>query len=243
MGISIAKEIVGVKTRSAKAVYEYIQNHSTVINVLCEPCSREKNYKAKLIVASDSTESAQKLIDGVDAMAAAASQEIAELSKTPRKKPAVRYYSSAVWLRNPAVRLSVRGAETVFKTPLNNVINILNDAIVQKDDDGSNGEGEDTTTLLFMLALEKAHNAGRIDLNSSEIVRLSRSSGRSYRVQALVAGQEYAVQYNVGDLLVLVYDDPDQVMTVPAPKRKTRADKAYVSVIEEYGTWSLARYI
>ena len=241
MGISIAKEIVGVKTRSAKAVYEYIQKHGTVINVLCEPCSREKNYKAKLIVAADSVESAQKLIDGVDAMAAAASQEIAELSKTPRKKPAVRYYSSAVWLRNPAVRLSVRGAETVFKTPLNNVINILNDAIVQKDDDGSNGE--DATTLLFMLALEKAHNAGRIDLNSSEIVRLSRSSGRSYRVQALVAGQEYAVQYNVGDLLVLVYADPDQVMTVPAPKRKTRADKAYVSVIEEYGTWSLARYI
>lgn len=241
MGISIAKEIVGVKTRSAKAVYEYIQKHGTVINVLCEPCSREKNYKAKLIVAADSVESAQKLIDGVDAMAAAASQEIADLSKTPRKKPAVRYYSSAVWLRNPAVRLSVRGAETVFKTPLNNVINILNDAIVQKDDDGSNGE--DATTLLFMLALEKAHNAGRIDLNSSEIVRLSRSSGRSYRVQALVVGQEYAVQYNVGDLLVLVYDDPDQVMTVPAPKRKTRADKAYVSVIEEYGTWSLARYI
>ena len=129
----------------------------------------------------------------------------------------------------------------MFKTPLNNVINILNEAIVSKEDKGSNSE--DTTTLLFMLALEKAHNAGRIDLNSSEIVRLSRSSGRSYRVQALVAWQEYAVQYNVGDLLVLVYADPDQVMTLPAPKRKTRADKADVSVIEEYGTWSLARYI
>ena len=241
MGISIAKEIVQVKTRSAKAVYEYIQNHSTVINVLCEPCSREKNYKAKLIVAADSVESARKLIDGVDAMAAAASQEIADLSKMPREKPSVRYRSSIVRLRYPAVRLSVRGAETVFKTPLNNVINILNEAIVSKEDKGSNSE--DTTTLLFMLALEKAHNAGRIDLNSSEIVRLSRSSGRSYRVQALVAWQEYAVQFNVGDLLVLVYADPDQVITLPAPKRKTRADKAYVSVIEEYGTWSLARYI
>ena len=94
-----------------------------------------------------------------------------------------------------------------------------------------------------MLALLKDHDDRRIDLNSPEIVRLSRSSGRSYRVQALTAGQEYAVQMNVRDLLVLVYAEPDQVRAVPAPKRKTREDKAYVDVVEEYGTWSLARYV
>ena len=102
---------------------------------------------------------------------------------------------------------------------------------------------DDGTTKLFIRKLNEGHNEGRIDLSSSEIVRLSRSSGRSCRVQALAADHEYAVQINVGDLLVFVYEHPEEVRVMRAPKRKTRADKAELDVIDRFGTWTLARYV
>ena len=51
MGESIAKQIVSVKKKSAVAVFEYVKAHSEVAKVLDEPCSRWKNYKAKMIVS------------------------------------------------------------------------------------------------------------------------------------------------------------------------------------------------
>ena len=137
---------------------------------------------------------------------------------------------------DPDVRLSVRHAETVIKTPLNKVVEALESTITKSGID-------DGTTKLFIRKLNEEYDAGRIDLSSSEIVRLSRSSGRSCRVQALAADHEYAVQLNVGDLLVFVYEHPEEVRVMQAPKRKTRADKAELDVIDRFGTWTLARYV
>ena len=148
----------------------------------------------------------------------------------------IHYHSSVVQLMDPDVRLSVRYAETVFKTPLNKVIDVLESTITKSGID-------DGTTQLFIRKLNEGHDEGRIDLSSSEIVRLSRSSGRSCRVQALAADHEYAVQLNVGDLLVFVYEHPEEVRVMRAPKRKTRADKAELDVIDRFGTWTLARYV
>ena len=76
MGESIAQQIVLIKEKSAVDVFEYVKSHSEVAKVLDEPCSRWNNYKAKMIVAVESAESAQMLVAGVNAIAAAASKEI-----------------------------------------------------------------------------------------------------------------------------------------------------------------------
>ena len=236
MGESIAKQIVSVKKKSAVAVFEYVKAHSEVAKVLDEPCSRWKNYKAKMIVSVESAESAQILVEGVNAIAADASKKILDLLQSTLEKPVIHYYSSVVQLMDPDVRLSVRHAETVIKTPLNKVVEALESTITKSGID-------DGTTKLFIRKLNEEYDAGRIDLSSSEIVRLSRSSGRSCRVQALAADHEYAVQINVGDLLVFVYEHPEEVRVMRAPKRKTRTDKAELDVIDQLGTWTLARYV
>ena len=172
----------------------------------------------------------------LNAIAADASKEILDLLQSTPEKSAIHYHSSVVQLMDPDVRLSVRHAETVIKTPLNKVTEVLESTITKSGID-------DGTTKLFIRKLNEEYDAGRIDLSSSEIVRLSRSSGRSCRVQALAADHEYAVQINVGDLLVFVYEHPEEVRVMRAPKRKTRADKAELDVIDRFGTWTLARYI
>lgn len=236
MGESIAQQIVLIKEKSAVDVFEYVKSHSEVAEVLNEPCSRWNNYKAKMIVSVESAESARMLVEGVNAIAADASKEILDLLQSTPEKSAIHYHSSVVQLMDPDVRLSVRHAETVIKTPLNKVVEALESTITKSGID-------DGTTKLFIRKLNEEYDAGRIDLSSSEIVRLSRSSGRSCRVQALAADHEYAVQLNVGDLLVFVYEHPEEVRVMRAPKRKTRADKAELDVIDRFGTWTLARYI
>ena len=236
MGESIAQQIVLIKEKSAVDVFEYVKSHSEVAEVLNEPCSRWNNYKAKMIVSVESAESARMLVEGVNAIAADASQEILDLLQSTPEKSAIHYHSSVVQLMDPDVRLSVRHAETVIKTPLNKVTEVLESTITKSGID-------DGTTKLFIRKLNEEYDAGRIDLSSSEIVRLSRSSGRSCRVQALAADHEYAVQLNVGDLLVFVYEHPEEVRVMRAPKRKTRADKAELDVIDRFGTWTLARYV
>lgn len=236
MGESIAQQIVLIKEKSAVDVFEYVKSHSEVAEVLNEPCSRWNNYKAKMIVSVESAESARMLVEGVNAIAADASKEILDLLQSTPEKSAIHYHSSVVQLMDPDVRLSVRHAETVIKTPLNKVTEVLESTITKSGID-------DGTTKLFIRKLNEEYDAGRIDLSSSEIVRLSRSSGRSCRVQALAADHEYAVQLNVGDLLVFVYEHPEEVRVMRAPKRKTRADKAELDVIDRFGTWTLARYI
>lgn len=236
MGESIAQQIVLIKEKSAVDVFEYVKSHSEVAEVLNEPCSRWNNYKAKMIVSVESAESARMLVEGVNAIAADASKEILNLLQSTPEKSVIHYHSSVVQLMDPDVRLSVRHAETVIKTPLNKVVEALESTITKSGID-------DGTTKLFIRKLNEEYDAGRIDLSSSEIVRLSRSSGRSCRVQALAADHEYAVQLNVGDLLVFVYEHPEEVRVMRAPKRKTRADKAELDVIDRFGTWTLARYI
>lgn len=236
MGESIAQQIVLIKEKSAVDVFEYVKSHSEVAEVLNEPCSRWNNYKAKMIVSVESAESARMLVEGVNAIAADASKEILNLLQSTLEKSVIHYHSSVVQLMDPDVRLSVRHAETVIKTPLNKVVEALESTITKSGID-------DGTTKLFIRKLNEEYDAGRIDLSSSEIVRLSRSSGRSCRVQALAADHEYAVQLNVGDLLVFVYEHPEEVRVMRAPKRKTRADKAELDVIDRFGTWTLARYI
>lgn len=236
MGESIAQQIVLIKEKSAVDVFEYVKSHSEVAEVLNEPCSRWNNYKAKMIVSVESVESARMLVEGVNAIAADASKEILNLLQSTLEKSVIHYHSSVVQLMDPDVRLSVRHAETVIKTPLNKVVEALESTITKSGID-------DGTTKLFIRKLNEEYDAGRIDLSSSEIVRLSRSSGRSCRVQALAADHEYAVQLNVGDLLVFVYEHPEEVRVMRAPKRKTRADKAELDVIDRFGTWTLARYI
>ena len=236
MGESIAQQIVLIKEKSAVDVFEYVKSHSEVAEVLNEPCSRWNNYKAKMIVSVESAESARMLVEGVNAIAADASKEILDLLQSTPEKSAIHYHSSVVQLMDPDVRLSVRHAETVIKTPLNKVVEALESTITKSGID-------DGTTKLFIRKLNEGHDEGRIDLSSSEIVRLSRSSGRSCRVQALAADHEYAVQLNVGDLLVFVYEHPEEVRVMRAPKRKTRADKAELDVIDRFGTWTLARYV
>ena len=236
MGESIAQQIVLIKEKSAVDVFEYVKSHSEVAEVLNEPCSRWNNYKAKMIVSVESAESARMLVEGVNAIAADASKEILDLLQSTPEKSAIHYHSSVVQLMDPDVRLSVRHAETVIKTPLNKVVEALESTITKSGID-------DGTTKLFIRKLNEEYDAGRIDLSSSEIVRLSRSSGRSCRVQALAADHEYAVQLNVGDLLVFVYEHPEEVRVMRAPKRKTRADKAELDVIDRFGTWTLARYV
>ena len=236
MGESIAQQIVLIKEKSAVDVFEYVKSHSEVAEVLNEPCSRWNNYKAKMIVSVESAESARMLVEGVNAIAADASKEILDLLQSTLEKSVIHYHSLVVQLMDPDVRLSVRYAETVFKTPLNKVIEVLESTITKSGID-------DGTTQLFIRKLNEGHDEGRIDLSSSEIVRLSRSSGRSCRVQALAADHEYAVQINVGDLLVFVYEHPEEVRVMRAPKRKTRADKAELDVIDRFGTWTLARYV
>ena len=236
MGESIAQQIVLIKEKSAVDVFEYVKSHSEVAEVLNEPCSRWNNYKAKMIVSVESAESARMLVEGVNAIAADASKEILNLLQSTQEKSVIHYHSSVVQLMDPDVRLSVRHAETVIKTPLNKVVEALESTITKSGTD-------DGTTQLFIRKLNEGYDAGRIDLSSSEIVRLSRSSGRSCRVQALAADHEYAVQLNVGDLLVFVYEHPEEVRVMRAPKRKTRADKAELDVIDRFGTWTLARYI
>lgn len=236
MGESIAQQIVLIKEKSAVDVFEYVKSHSEVAEVLNEPCSRWNNYKAKMIVSVESAESARMLVEGVNAITADASKEILDLLQSTPEKSAIHYHSSVVQLMDPDVRLSVRHAETVIKTPLNKVTEVLESTITKSGID-------DGTTKLFIRKLNEGHDEGRIDLFSSEIVRLSRSSGRSCRVQALAADHEYAIQLNVGDLLVFVYEHPEEVRVMRAPKRKTRADKAELDVIDRFGTWTLARYI
>ena len=236
MGESIAQQIVLIKEKSAVDVFEYVKSHSEVAEVLNEPCSRWNNYKAKMIVSVESAESARMLVEGVNAIAADASKEILDLLQSTPENSVIHYYSSVVQLMDPDVRLSVRHAETVIKTPLNKVTEVLESTITKSGID-------DGTTKLFIRKLNEEYDAGRIDLSSSEIVRLSRSSGRSCRVQALAADHEYAVQLNVGDLLVFVYEHPEEVRVMRAPKRKTRADKAELDVIDRFGTWTLARYV
>ena len=236
MGESIAQQIVLIKEKSAVDVFEYVKSHSEVAEVLNEPCSRWNNYKAKMIVSVESAESARMLVEGVNAIAADASKEILDLLQSTPEKSAIHYHSSVVQLMDPDVRLSVRHAETVIKIPLNKVVEALESTITKSGID-------DGTTKLFIRKLNEEYDAGRIDLSSSEIVRLSRSSGRSCRVQALAADHEYAVQINVGDLLVFVYEHPEEVRVMRAPKRKTRADKAELDVIDRFGTWTLARYV
>ena len=236
MGESIAQQIVLIKEKSAVDVFEYVKSHSEVAEVLNEPCSRWNNYKAKMIVSVESAESARMLVEGVNAIAADASKEILDLLQSTPEKSAIHYHSSVVQLMDPDVRLSVRHAETVIKTPLNKVTEVLESTITKSGID-------DGTTKLFIRKLNEGHDEGRIDLSSSEIVRLSRSSGRSCRVQALAADHEYAVQLNVGDLLVFVYEHPEEVRVMRAPKRKTRTDKAELDVIDQLGTWTLARYV
>lgn len=236
MGESIAQQIVLIKEKSAVDVFEYVKSHSEVAEVLNEPCSRWNNYKAKMIVSVESAESARMLVEGVNAIAADASKEILNLLQSTLEKSVIHYHSSVVQLMDPDVRLSVRHAETVIKTPLNKVVEALESTITKSGID-------DGTTKLFIRKLNEEYDAGRIDLSSSEIVRLSRSSGRSCRVQALAADHEYAVQLNVGDLLVFVYEHPEEVRVMRAPKRKTRADKAELDVIDRFGTWTLARYV
>ena len=236
MGESIAQQIVLIKEKSAVDVFEYVKSHSEVAEVLNEPCSRWNNYKAKMIVSVESAESARMLVEGVNAIAADASKEILDLLQSTPEKPVIHYHSLVVQLMDPDVRLSVRHAETVIKTPLNKVTEVLESTITKSGID-------DGTTKLFIRKLNEGHDEGRIDLSSSEIVRLSRSSGRSCRVQALAADHEYAVQINVGDLLVFVYEHPEEVRVMRAPKRKTRADKAELDVIDRFGTWTLARYV
>lgn len=236
MGESIAQQIVLIKEKSAVDVFEYVKSHSEVAEVLNEPCSRWNNYKAKMIVSVESAESARMLVEGVNAIAADASKEILDLLQSTPEKSVIHYHSLVVQLMDPDVRLSVRHAETVIKTPLNKVTEVLESTITKSGID-------DGTTKLFIRKLNEGHDEGRIDLSSSEIVRLSRSSGRSCRVQALAADHEYAVQINVGDLLVFVYEHPEEVRVIRAPKRKTRADKAELDVIDRFGTWTLARYI
>ena len=236
MGESIAQQIVLIKEKSAVDVFEYVKSHSEVAEVLNEPCSRWNNYKAKMIVSVESAESARMLVEGVNAIAADASKEILDLLQSTPEKSVIHYHSLVVQLMDPDVRLSVRHAETVIKTPLNKVTEVLESTITKSGID-------DGTTKLFIRKLNEGHDEGRIDLSSSEIVRLSRSSGRSCRVQALAADHEYAVQINVGDLLVFVYEHPEEVRVMRAPKRKTRADKAELNVIDRFGTWTLARYV
>ena len=236
MGESIAQQIVLIKEKSAVDVFEYVKSHSEVAEVLNEPCSRWNNYKAKMIVSVESAESARMLVEGVNAIAADASKEILDLLQSTLEKSVIHYHSLVVQLMDSDVRLSVRHAETVIKTPLNKVTEVLESTITKSGID-------DGTTKLFIRKLNEEYDAGRIDLSSSEIVRLSRSSGRSCRVQALAADHEYAVQINVGDLLVFVYEHPEEVRVMRAPKRKTRADKAELDVIDRFGTWTLARYI
>jgi hypothetical protein len=236
MGESIAQQIVLIKEKSAVDVFEYVKSHSEVAEVLNEPCSRWNNYKAKMIVSVESAESARMLVEGVNAIAADASKEILNLLQSTLEKSVIHYHSSVVQLMDPDVRLSVRHAETVIKTPLNKVVEALESTITKSGTD-------DGTTQLFIRKLNEGYDAGRIDLSSSEIVRLSRSSGRSCRVQALAADHEYAVQLNVRDLLVFVYEHPEEVRVMRAPKRKTRADKAELDVIDRFGTWTLARYV
>lgn len=236
MGESIAQQIVLIKEKSAVDVFEYVKSHSEVAEVLNEPCSRWNNYKAKMIVSVESAESARMLVEGVNAIAADASKEILDLLQSTPEKSVIHYHSLVVQLMDPDVRLSVRHAETVIKTPLNKVTEVLESTITKSGID-------DGTTKLFIRKLNEGHDEGRIDLSSSEIVRLSRSSGRSCRVQALAADHEYAVQLNVGDLLVFVYEHPEEVRVMRAPKRKTRADKAELDVIDRFGTWTLARYV
>ena len=236
MGESIAQQIVLIKEKSAVDVFEYVKSHSEVAEVLNEPCSRWNNYKAKMIVSVESAESARMLVEGVNAIAADASKEIRDLLQSTPEKSAIHYHSSVVQLMDPDVRLSVRHAETVIKTPLNKVVEALESTITKSGID-------DGTTKLFIRKLNEEYDAGRIDLSSSEIVRLSRSSGRSCRAQALAADREYALQLNVGDLLVFVYEHPEEVRVMRAPKRKTRADKAELDVIDRFGTWTLARYV
>ena len=236
MGESIAQQIVLIKEKSAVDVFEYVKSHSEVAEVLNEPCSRWNNYKAKMIVSVESAESARMLVEGVNAIAADASKEILDLLQSTPEKSVIHYHSLVVQLMDPDVRLSVRHAETVIKTPLNKVTEVLESTITKSGID-------DGTTKLFIRKLNEGHDEGRIDLSSSEIVRLSRSSGRSCRVQAFAADHEYAVQINVGDLLVFVYEHPEEVRVMRAPKRKTRADKAELDVIDRFGTWTLARYV
>ena len=236
MGESIAQQIVLIKEKSAVDVFEYVKSHSEVAEVLNEPCSRWNNYKAKMIVSVESAESARMLVEGVNAIAADASKEILDLLQSTPEKSVIHYHSLVVQLMDPDVRLSVRHAETVIKTPLNKVTEVLESTITKSGID-------DGTTKLFIRKLNEGHDEGRIDLSSSEIVRLSRSSGRSCRVQALAADHEYAVQINVGDLLVFVYEHPEEVRVMRAPKRKTRTDKAELDVIDRFGTWTLARYV
>ena len=236
MGESIAQQIVLIKEKSAVDVFEYVKSHSEVAEVLNEPCSRWNNYKAKMIVSVESAESARMLVEGVNAIAADASKEILDLLQSTPEKSAIHYHSSVVQLMDPDVRLSVRHAETVIKTPLNKVVEALESTITKSGID-------DGTTKLFIRKLNEEYDAGRIDLSSSEIVRLSRSPGRSCMGQALAADHEYAVQLNVRDLLVFVYEHPEEVRVMRAPKRKTRADKAELDVIDRFGTWTLARYV
>ena len=110
MGESIAQQIVLIKEKSAVDVFEYVKSHSEVAKVLNEPCSRWNNYKAKMIVAVESAESAQMLVAGVNAIAAAASKEILELHQSTLEKPVIHYHSSVGQWMDPDVRLAERYA-------------------------------------------------------------------------------------------------------------------------------------
>lgn len=240
-------ESVGrIKSRCAIEVYEYLRAHSTLVRVLDDPCARARNYKSKTIVAVASMDEAQALVHAVDELAAGAATVLGGeaydyIGRSSR--PAISYHSRILKLEDPVVTLSIRDAETVYKIKMRDVFKTLNmeedraiDVVRPVVDPQILG------THVFWKLLKEEEAQGTIDMSSDEVVRLSRLSGDSYRIQAIVVECDYAIQVNVGDLVVLVYPQTDKVQVVPARQRKERSDRADLSLICEHATWRLHRY-
>lgn len=232
-----AGEIYRIKQNSALQIFDYLQTHSTISSVLNDPNERKKNYKPKLICAVASVDAAVDLISNVDRMAKTASEEIDGWIK--QKKPAIRYYSSVIQLEDPIVRLSIRIAEMARKLPYNEII----DHLIRTDaqlGENSYGPAEFNDTICFVHELKEAERKGLIDLESPDMVRLSRLSGCSYRLQAFSGGA--SIQKNVGDLCVLVYAVPANVQVAPIARRKIRSDAGQYTTIVSSRSWMLSRY-
>lgn len=242
-------ESVGkIKSRCAIEVYEYLRAHSTLVRVLEEPCARARNYKSKTIVAVASMDEAQALVHAVDKLAERAAKILSGetydyIGRSRSSRPAISYHSRILNLEDPTVTLSIREAETVYKLKMCDIFKTLHmeedraiDVVRPVVDPQIVG------TRVFWKLLKEEEAQGTIDMSSDEVVRLSRLSGDSYRIQAIVVERDYAIQANVGDLVVLAYPQTDKVQVVPARQRKERSDRADLSLICEHATWRLHRY-
>ena len=230
-----------IKTLNAWDIFHYVEDHSTIIKVLARPCSRIGNFKSKIICAVKTEDEATYLADSVNAMAAKARAEI-DKDQHAWYPGTIHYAINVVSLDDPNVILSIRDAEKVQKVPCNKLEDILPGFARPRYRYAKTISGYTPPDPVkeLMDDLHKAAQAGKIDLTSSELARIARRTGRSYRLQAF--SHDRTIQQTAGDLCILVYRCPADIRLAKPRARKTRSDAGQYNIVAANTYVTVSRY-